>query len=153
MARLTARADIAELLEQFGATPEPLSLEDQFRVACGRRDRELAASLLRQHPALLQDNQLFRDCAMVDIETCLGLVRRGYDINTRGHEGQTVLHDFALWNNPNTVATLLQHGADRGPGKPLAGDATGDGAASPSLARRQRATACFQQSPRCLPHG
>ncbi len=61
---------------------------------------------------MLQDNELFRDCAMVDVETCLWLVQQGYDINTRNRSGQTVLHGYALCNNPGAITTLLQHGAD-----------------------------------------
>jgi ankyrin repeat protein len=112
MAQLTARTDMVELLERFGARPEPLSVEDQFRLACGHHDRELAAGLLRQHPQLLLDNGLFRDCAMVDTDMCLWLVQQGYDINTRGPNGQTVLHNYALWNNAAAVAALLRHGAN-----------------------------------------
>jgi ankyrin repeat protein len=112
IAQLTGRTDIADVLERFGARAEPLSVADQFRVACGQRDRKLADSLLREHPQLLKDNGLFRDCAMVDVETCLWLVQQGYDINTRNRSGQTVLHGYALFNNPDAVTTLLQHGAD-----------------------------------------
>jgi ankyrin repeat protein len=112
MAQLTGRADIAQLLERFGAKSEPLSTEDRFRVACGHRDRQLATSLLQQHPQLLQDNGLFRDCAMVDADTCLWLVQQGYGIDTRGHDGRTALHNYAQWNNAAAVATLVQNGAD-----------------------------------------
>lgn len=112
IAQLTAQTEMAHLLERFGAKVEPLSVEDQFRIACSRHDRELADSLLRQHPQLVHDNELFRACAMVDAETCLWLVQHGYDINTRDHSGQTVLHNYARWNNPTAIATLLQHGAD-----------------------------------------
>lgn len=112
VAQLTSKTQIADLLERFGAEPKPLSPEDQFRIACDRRDRELADRLLREHPQFLHDNELFRACAMVDVETCLWLVQRGYDINTRNHSGQTVLHNYALWNNAAAVTTLLQHGAD-----------------------------------------
>jgi ankyrin repeat protein len=112
IARLTGRTEIADLLERFGAKLEPLSVEDQFRVACARRDRELAGNLLRQHPQLLQDSDLFRDCAMVDVETCLWLVQQGYDINARNRSGQTVLHGYALCNNADAVTTVLQRGAD-----------------------------------------
>jgi ankyrin repeat protein len=112
IAQLTARTDIAQLLEQFGAKVEPLSVEDQFRVACSQRDRQRAGELLRQHPQLLQNNQLFTDCAMVDVETCLWLVQQGYDIETPDRNGRTVLHNYALWNNPAAVTTLLQHGAN-----------------------------------------
>lgn len=112
IAQLTARTDIAKLLEQFGAKAEPLSVGDQFRVACGQRDRQLAAALWRQHPQLLENNPLFTDCAMVDVETCLWLVQQGYDINTPDRNGRTVLHNYALQNNPAAVATLLQHGAN-----------------------------------------
>ena len=112
VAQLTGRTGIADLLERFGARAEPLSVADQFRVACGRRDRKLGASLLQQHPQLLQDNDLFRDCSLVDVETCLWLVQQGCDINTRGDNGQTVLHGYAQGNNPDAVTTLLQHGAD-----------------------------------------
>ena len=112
MAQLTGRTDIAKLLERFGAKVEPISVEDQFRVACGQRDRQLGATLLRQHPQLLENNQLFRDCAMVDADTCLWLVRQGYDINTPDSSGRTTLHNYAQWNNPAAVTTLLQHGAN-----------------------------------------
>ncbi|HTV76983.1 MAG TPA: ankyrin repeat domain-containing protein [Steroidobacteraceae bacterium] len=112
MAQLTQRTDIAELLRQFGATPEPLSVEDQFRLACGRHERTLAEELLQQHPQLLQDPQLFRDCAMTDTETCLWLVRRGYDMNARDASGRTVLHNYALRNDAAAVATLLRNGVD-----------------------------------------
>ena len=112
VAQLTGRTEIADLLERFGAKPEPLSVEDQFRVACSRRDRKLGESLLRQQPQLLQDHDLFRDCSLVDVETCLWLVQQGYDINTRNRSGQTVLHGYAQIDNPGAVATLLQHGAD-----------------------------------------
>jgi ankyrin repeat protein len=112
MARLSGRAEIADLLERFGARVEPLSLADQFRVACHQRDRSLGSELLRLHPHLLQDRELFCDCAMVDVDTCLWLAQQGYDINTRNASGQTALHKYALWNNPGGVSTLLQHGAD-----------------------------------------
>jgi ankyrin repeat protein len=39
-------------------------------------------------------------------------VRQGYDINTRDRSGQTVLHNYARWNNPTAITVLLQHGAD-----------------------------------------
>jgi ankyrin repeat protein len=112
IAQLTGRTEIADLLERFGAKSEPLSVADQFRVACDRRDRKLGASLLRQHPQLLQDNELFRDCALVDVQTCLWLVAQGYDINSSNRSGQTVLHGYALFNNPDAIKTLLQRGAD-----------------------------------------
>ena len=111
-AQLSDRADIAGLLEQHGARTQPLPIEDRFRVACGRHDQALATTLLEQHPRLRQDAALFRDCAMVDVDTCLWLVARGFDINTRGKDGQTALHNYALWNNAAAVKALLQHGAD-----------------------------------------
>jgi ankyrin repeat protein len=112
VARLTGRAEIADLLEQFGARVEPPSVADQFRAACHQRNRTLGSELLRLHPQLLQDRELFCNCAMVDVDTCLWLVQQGYDMNTRNGSGQTVLHKYALWNNPGGVSTLLQHGAD-----------------------------------------
>ncbi|HTC43852.1 MAG TPA: ankyrin repeat domain-containing protein [Steroidobacteraceae bacterium] len=112
VARLTGRTEIAALLEQFGASAEPLSLADQFRIACDRHDTVLGERLLSDHPQLLDDQALLRDCAMVDAATCLWLVRHGFDINTRNQAGQTVLHNYALWNNPEAVRLLLQHGAD-----------------------------------------
>jgi ankyrin repeat protein len=112
VARLTGRVEIADLLERFGATSEPLCVEDQFRVACDRHDLIGAANLLQQHPHLLQDTELFLNCAMVDVDTCLWLVQQGYSINARDRSGKTVLHNYALWNNPAGITTLLQHGAD-----------------------------------------
>lgn len=112
MARLTGRTEIAGLLEQFGATAEPFSIADQFRIACDRHDRILGEQLLGQNPQLLQDYELFADCAMVDADTCLWLVRQGFDINTRNRTGQTILHRYALSNNAEAIKVLLQHGAD-----------------------------------------
>ncbi len=112
VARLTGRVEMADLLERFGATSEPLCVEDQFRVACDRRDFDSAAGLLRQHPPLLLDDELFLNCAMGDVDTCLWLVQQGYRINARDRSGKTVLHNYALWNNPAGITTLLQHGAD-----------------------------------------
>jgi len=112
VARLTGRSKIAALLEEFGARVEPLSVEDEFRLALDRHDRSLAADMLRQHPQLLQNRDLLSDCAMSGVETCLWLVQQGYDINTPNHSGQTVLHRYATWNKPDAVATLVAQGAD-----------------------------------------
>jgi ankyrin repeat protein len=112
IAQLTGRTDVAALLEQYGAKREPLGAGDQFRMACGRQDLALADKLLQEHPQLLHDHGLLRDCAMVNVETCLWLVKKGYDINARSTNGQTVLHGYALLNNANAVSVLLQHGAD-----------------------------------------
>jgi ankyrin repeat protein len=111
-AQLAGQAGIAALLEQHGATARPLTIEDQFRVACAGHDRTRANHLLQEHRQLLRDGALFRECAMVDVDTCLWLVAQGFDINTRDDKGQTVLHNYALWNNPDAVRALLQHGAD-----------------------------------------
>jgi ankyrin repeat protein len=112
IAQLTGRTDIADLLVRYGAKAEPLSVEDQFRVAIDRRDHELAGNLLRQHPHLLQDSDLLSNCAMYGVDTVAWLVQQGYDINTPTPSGQTVLHRYALWNNPDGVRRLLQLGAN-----------------------------------------
>jgi ankyrin repeat protein len=112
VARLTGRTQIAELLEQFGASAEPFGIADQFRIACAQHDPVLGEQLLRQNPSLLGNAELLRECAMVDADTCLWLMRQGFDINTRNRTGQTVLHNYAQWNNPDAVRLLLQHGAD-----------------------------------------
>jgi len=101
----------AALLEQFGARIEPLSLEDNFAVAV-ERDKDLAATMLRENPQLLQNIELLSNCAMSGAQTCLWLVRHGYDINSQNHSGQTVLHRYASWNKPEALALLLAHGAD-----------------------------------------
>jgi ankyrin repeat protein len=111
VARLIGRRDIADLLEQFGARVEPLSIEDQFSIAL-HRDKNLAAELLRLHPQLLQNIELLSNCAMAGVETCLWLVGQGYAINTPNKSGQTVLHRYAAWNKPDAVAVLLTQGAD-----------------------------------------
>lgn len=112
VARLTGRSEMAALLEQFGARVEPLSVEDEFGVALARGDKSLAADMLRQHPHLLQDSDLFSNCAMSGVENCLWLVQQGFDINTPNRSGQTVLHRYAAWNKPDAVATLIARGAD-----------------------------------------
>jgi ankyrin repeat protein len=112
IARLTGRNEIATLLEQFGARVEPLSLEDRFAVTLQRKDMNLAADMLRDHPQLRQNVELLGNCAMSGVDTCLWLVQQGYDINTPNHSGQTALHRYALWNKPDAVAMLVTHGAD-----------------------------------------
>ena len=112
IARLTGRGDIANLLVQFGARVEPLSLEDQFALALHQDDKRLAAGLLHQHPQLLQNIEFLGNCAMSDVTTCLWLVQQGYDINTPNRSGQTVLHRYASVNKPDAVALLLTMGAD-----------------------------------------
>ena len=111
-AQMGNRKDVAELLEQHGAIKQPLPIADQVRVACGLHDRTSAAALLAEHPQLLQDAELFRDCAMVDVDTCLWLLAQGFDIDTRDKGGQTVLHNYALWGDAAAVQTLLDHGAN-----------------------------------------
>jgi ankyrin repeat protein len=111
VARLIGRRDMADLLEQFGARVEPLSIEDQFGIAL-HKDKNLAANMLRQHAHLLQNIELLSNCAMAGVETCLWLVGQGYDINTPNKSGQTVLHRYAAWNKPDAVALLLTQGAD-----------------------------------------
>jgi uncharacterized protein len=111
VARLLGRADIAALLEQFGARIEPLSIEDQFAIVVAK-DKSLAADLLRQHPQLLQNIELLSNCAMAGMDTCLWLVEQGFGINTPNHSGQTVLHRYAAWNKPDAVAALLARGAN-----------------------------------------
>jgi ankyrin repeat protein len=112
IARLTGRTAIAGLLEQFGATAEPFSVADQFRIACSRHDRILGKRLLEENPQLLEDHELSGDCALVNADMCLWLVQQGFDINTRNRTGQTVLHRYALSNNAEAIKVLLQHGAD-----------------------------------------
>jgi ankyrin repeat protein len=112
IARLTGRADMSALLEQFGATVEPLSIEDHFGIALNQQDKSSAAGMLRQHPQLLENTELLGNYAMAGVGTCLWLVQQGYPINTPNHTGQTVLHRYASWNKPEAVATLLTHGAD-----------------------------------------
>lgn len=111
-AQLAGHVKIATLLEQHGAQVQPLSRDDQFRVACAQHDWSLASRMLQEQPRMLRDSPLFRSCAMVDVETCLWLVAQGFDINGRDANGQTVLHNYALWNNPEAVRSLLQHGAN-----------------------------------------
>lgn len=112
IAQLTGQTEIAKLLEKHGARTEPMSVEDRFRIACMQHDFVAAGDLLREHAHLLRGGELFGHCAMVDVEVCLWLMRQGYDINTKDRSGQTVLHRYALWNRPEAVTTLLQHGAD-----------------------------------------
>jgi uncharacterized protein len=111
VARLTGRADIAALLEQFGAQIVPLSLEDHLALAL-HQDKALAADMLRQHPQLLQNIELMSNCAMADVTTCLWLVDQGYGINSANLSGQTVLHRYASLNKTDAIAMLLTQGAD-----------------------------------------
>ena len=113
IALLRRNLPIAELLEEFGATVQPLSLDDRFRLACVNADEKLITTLLDQNPLLKTDASLLHDAAdNADTGIVRHLLALGFDINAQSDSGRTLLHKFAMDNNTEQVRYLLENGAD-----------------------------------------
>jgi len=104
---------IAQLLSESGATPEELNIPDKFRIACVHRDLNTIKEMLRAHPTLKDDASLLHAAA----EHCDGslvkqLIELGFDINCQSKHGRTLLHHYALSNEPEQIKYLLNQGAN-----------------------------------------
>ncbi len=111
-ALLAGHEAIAQLLFDSGSTPEQLVVPEQFRVACIRQDFTTIKEMLRAHPKLKDDASLLHAAA----EHCSGelvtyLIEQGFDINGQSKHGKTLLHHYALTNEPDQIKYLLKQGA------------------------------------------
>jgi ankyrin repeat protein/GNAT superfamily N-acetyltransferase len=111
------RTDLAELLEQLGATPAASDL-DRLLGACMRGDREEALALVAGSPDLVERSRDDLGEALIiaagegGVEATTLLLDVGAPIEARGDLGGGPLH-HAAWNGRGgTVDVLLRRGAD-----------------------------------------
>ena len=111
-ALLAGHESIVQLLSESGATPEELGITDKFRIACVRRDINAIKEMLRIHPDLKDDASLLHAAAEhCDSSLVNQLIELGFDINCQSKHGRTLLHHYALSNEPEQIKYLLNHGA------------------------------------------
>ncbi|MCO6511336.1 MAG: ankyrin repeat domain-containing protein [Aridibacter famidurans] len=108
--------EISEFLEQSGADTT-LNPADQFAVAVVEGDLEKAAKILKQHPGVArtgnpEEDRLFADIAgRPDPERVKYLIEAGADLNARGLDGGTPLHQSAWFGEPDNARLLIDAGA------------------------------------------
>lgn len=110
---LKGHEPIAELLKHAGATPQHLSLEEQFKLACVQENDDAIVRILEKHPYLKEDPELLHN-AVIHCHTRIykKLISLGFDLNGQEKSGRTLLHQFALNNDTEQVSYLLEQGAD-----------------------------------------
>jgi len=112
-ALLTGHESIAQLLFESGATPEELDSSDKFSIACVHRDLPTIKEMLRTHPNLKDDASLLHAAAEhCDSRLVNQLIALGFDVNCQSKHGRTLLHHYALSNEPEQIKYLLNQGAD-----------------------------------------
>lgn len=110
-ARIAGRQDVAELLLEFGARPDPIAGQDAFVSACNHGQRDEAKRLLDGHPEYLEDVQVLLDAASKGAaNTVRLLLELGMDPNSEGKHGHRPLNQGV--HHREVVELLWQHGAD-----------------------------------------
>lgn len=108
--------ELRMLLEQAGATADPLSPDDILMAACGRGDEEAARRLAT--PVVLAalesvDLQLLVEAARKGrfdiVSACLAA---GFPVDTTDENGATALHSASIAGHHAIVRELLRRGAD-----------------------------------------
>ena len=116
LARRGGLDDLAALLEEAGASPEPLGPADELLAACGRGDVEGARRLA--HPDTVaaleaEDHELLARAAT---DGRLGAVRAyiaaGFPVDAAEDDGVTPVHYAAIHGRAAVVRELLAAGAD-----------------------------------------
>ena len=103
--------EIASLLEQSGAVPEPLSPVDSLLAVCGRGDVEAARSVAS--PALIaslssEDRMMTPHAASAHRDRCvLACLAAGFPVNALDESGATALHHAAIRGQVELVRALL----------------------------------------------
>lgn len=110
-ALIAGRADVRDLLLEFGAAELPVEGKDAFAAACNRQDRDEAARLLDGHPEYLEDVQVLLDAAQRGaVPVVRLLLELGMDPNREGKHGHRALHQGV--QHREVCELLWQHGAD-----------------------------------------
>lgn len=103
---------IAQLLEVRGAIPETLDHKDQFRIACVREDADGITQMLEAHPDLTDDAELLHAVAEhAKPQSVKALIAKGFDVDGLSEHGRTLLHNYALKNDTESIRDLLVLGA------------------------------------------
>lgn len=118
LARRTAHDALATLLEEAGATPEPLTPADTLLAACARGRAEAARALAT--PDVLAtltpaDARLLPEAAgSARLEVVRACLAAGFPVDVTDQNGATALHHAAIQGRPAEVRELLAAGADFG---------------------------------------
>jgi len=113
LARRGGHDEVARLLEEAGAEPEPLSPADELLAACGRGDAEAAARLAV--PLEAEDQRMLPEAgAQRRFDVVLACLAAGFPVDAVDEEGATALHYAALRGHAPAVRELLARGADTG---------------------------------------
>ena len=110
-ALIGGHTEIASLLVQRGATPEPVTGRDAFIAACARNDAAEAERLLEGHRDYLDFAQSLIDAARAgNVATVTLLLKLGMNPNGEGIHGHRALHVGCKHRAVTDV--LFAHGAD-----------------------------------------
>ncbi len=108
--------DVASVLEDAGAPPEPLTPADALLAACGRGDADAARAL--SSPELIgslsaDDRALAVFAAATERDaTVVACLAAGFPVDALDPGGATALHYAALRGRSDLVRALLDAGAD-----------------------------------------
>jgi ankyrin repeat protein len=113
IAQLQGSAEIAALLERYGARPVKLSGHFAFHAACMRLDEAEARRLLARHPAYLRDPSPLLYAAEQNRTNVLRLaLDLGIPVDLAAPNGQRALHSAAGAGALDAIRLLIEAGAD-----------------------------------------
>lgn len=116
LARRCGFDGLATLLEEAGASPEPLGRLDELLAACGRGDVDEARRLA--DPDLVtgldaEDHELLALVATDGrLDTLRAYLAAGFPVDATGDDGATALHRAAIHGRAAAARELLASGAD-----------------------------------------
>lgn len=116
LARRCGFDGLGTLLEEAGASPEPLVRRDELLAACGRGDIEEARRLA--DPDLVarldaEDHELLARAATDGrLDPVRAYLAAGFPVNAAGDDGVTPLHCAAIHGHAAVARELLASGAD-----------------------------------------
>jgi len=103
--------ELAQLLVDFGARPEPLDDVHAFQVACLSSDRETARRLVASHPEYLRfPGPMYQAADRDRTDVAELLLELGVSPNVE-HGGWTALHSAAHNNSMRVAKLLIERGA------------------------------------------
>jgi ankyrin repeat protein len=112
-------AEMAGLLERFGATPSapvPPEGQDVFTAACFRLDREEAQAILAERPEYLRSPAAIFAAARGDrVDVVTFLLDLGMSIEIEDERKQRPMHEAASHDSFGVAALLIERGAEIDP--------------------------------------
>lgn len=116
LARRSGSDAMVKLLEEAGATRQPLTAEDRLVEACARGDEATAALLTSADLVDALDTeslQLLSEAARRDaVSVVRACLTAGFPVDTPDEIGSTALHQASIAGRAAVVRELLRHGAD-----------------------------------------